>query len=136
MLYKQLIIRFIFKKGCGYHLDLLIIALCIGINSALGIPWFVAATVLSMNHVLSLKLESQSAAPGEKPKFLGIIEQRVTGLCVFLLIGASVFLTRYLKVYFFYKVILLLFRKKNFLLKVYSYARTVCHIFIYGDKST
>lgn len=89
--------EFKLRKGCGYHLDLLIISLCIGINSLLGIPWFVAATVLSMNHVLSLKVESQSAAPGEKPKFLGIIEQRVTGLFVFLLIGASVFLTRYLK---------------------------------------
>jgi hypothetical protein len=57
-----------FKKGCGYHLDLLIVAICIGINSLLGLPWFVAATVLSMNHVLSLKVESASTAPGEKPK--------------------------------------------------------------------
>lgn len=32
------------------------------------IPWFVAATVLSINHVLSLKKESESSAPGEKPK--------------------------------------------------------------------
>ena len=38
----------------------------------LGIPWFVAATVLSINHVRSLTVESESAAPGEKPRFLGI----------------------------------------------------------------
>ena len=56
------------QKGSGYHLDLLIVAITIGVNSILGIPWFVAATVLSLNHVLSLKKESEAAAPGEKPK--------------------------------------------------------------------
>ncbi|CAF3452133.1 unnamed protein product [Rotaria sp. Silwood1] len=84
------------KKGCGYHLDLLIVALCIGINSILGLPWFVAATVLSINHVIALKLESETAAPGEKPKFLGVREQRLTGFIVFLFIGLSVFLTKLL----------------------------------------
>ncbi|CAF3368958.1 unnamed protein product [Rotaria sp. Silwood1] len=84
------------KKGCGYHLDLLIVAICIAINSVLGLPWFVAATVLSINHVIALKLESETAAPGEKPKFLGVREQRVTGFIVFLFIGLSVFLTKFL----------------------------------------
>ncbi|CAF1216222.1 unnamed protein product [Rotaria sp. Silwood1] len=84
------------KKGCGYHLDLLIVAICIGINSILGLPWFVAATVLSINHVIALKLESETAAPGEKPKFLGVREQRLTGFIVFLFIGLSVFLTKLL----------------------------------------
>jgi len=77
-------------------LDLLIVALCIAINSILGLPWFVAATVLSINHVIALKLESETAAPGEKPKFLGVREQRVTGFIVFLFIGLSVFLTKFL----------------------------------------
>jgi hypothetical protein len=45
------------------------VAITIGINSLLGIPWFVAATVLSINHVISLKKESESAAPGEKPQY-------------------------------------------------------------------
>ena len=62
----------------------------------LGLPWFVAATVLSINHVIALKLESETAAPGEKAKFLGVREQRVTGFIVFLCIGLSVFLTKYL----------------------------------------
>jgi len=61
--------------------------------SALGIPWFVAATVLSINHVRSLQRESESAAPGEKPSFLGIREQRVTHVLIFLTIGLSVFMT-------------------------------------------
>lgn len=54
---------------------------------------FVAATVLSITHVNSLKLESECAAPGEKPQFLGVREQRVTHICIFLMIGFSVFLT-------------------------------------------
>jgi len=86
------------KKGGGYHLDLLIVSIAIGINSIMGLPWMVAATVLSINHVLSLKKESPSAAPGEKPKFLGVIEQRVTNVAVFVLIGCSIFLSNLLRV--------------------------------------
>nr|XP_060633852.1 sodium-driven chloride bicarbonate exchanger isoform X5 [Anolis sagrei ordinatus] len=85
------------KKGCGYHLDLLMVALMLGVCSLMGLPWFVAATVLSISHVNSLKLESECSAPGEQPKFLGIREQRVTGLMIFVLMGSSVFLTRVLK---------------------------------------
>ena len=43
-------------------------------------------------------MESDSAAPGEKPEFLGVRENRVTALLVGLLSGASVFLTGILKV--------------------------------------
>ncbi|KAI8125218.1 Sodium bicarbonate cotransporter 3 [Lucilia cuprina] len=81
------------KKGCGYHLDLFILAILIQICSAMGLPWFVAATVLSINHVNSLKQESECSAPGEKPQFLGVREQRVTHVLIFLTIGLSVFLT-------------------------------------------
>lgn len=80
-------------KGCGYHLDLFILAVLIQICSVMGLPWFVAATVLSMNHVNSLKVESECAAPGDKPQFLGVREQRVTHILIFLTIGLSVFLT-------------------------------------------
>ncbi|XP_076245519.1 na[+]-driven anion exchanger 1 isoform X9 [Calliopsis andreniformis] len=85
------------KKGCGYHLDLFILAILIQICSVMGLPWFVAATVLSINHVNSLKLESECAAPGEKPQFLGVREQRVTHILIFLMIGCSVLLTPMLK---------------------------------------
>ncbi|CAL1688441.1 unnamed protein product [Lasius platythorax] len=84
------------KKGCGYHLDLFILAILIEI-CLVGLPWFVAATVLSINHVNSLKLESECAAPGEKPHFLGVREQRVTHILIFLMIGCSVFLTPMLR---------------------------------------
>ncbi|XP_044192507.1 sodium bicarbonate cotransporter 3-like isoform X10 [Thunnus albacares] len=85
------------KKGCGYHLDLLIVAIMLGICSIMGLPWFVAATVLSISHVNSLKVESGCSAPGEQPKFLGIREQRVTGFMIFVLMGCSVFMTSVLK---------------------------------------
>ncbi|XP_035235714.1 sodium bicarbonate cotransporter 3 isoform X2 [Anguilla anguilla] len=85
------------KKGCGYHLDLLVVSLMLGVCSLMGLPWFVAATVLSITHVNSLKLESACSAPGEQPKFLGIREQRVTGFMIFVLMGLSVFMTSVLK---------------------------------------
>lgn len=81
------------KKGCGYHLDLFVLAGLIQICSIMGLPWFVAATVLSINHVNSLKVESETAAPGEKPQFLGVREQRVTHILIFLTIGCSVLMT-------------------------------------------
>ncbi|XP_066101062.1 sodium bicarbonate cotransporter 3 isoform X14 [Saccopteryx bilineata] len=85
------------KKGAGYHLDLFVVGVMLGICSIMGLPWFVAATVLSISHVNSLKLESECSAPGEQPKFLGIREQRVTGLLIFILMGLSVFMTSVLK---------------------------------------
>uniref|UniRef100_H2MYT1 Anion exchange protein n=1 Tax=Oryzias latipes TaxID=8090 RepID=H2MYT1_ORYLA len=84
-------------KGCGYHLDLLMVGVMLAVCSIMGLPWFVAATVLSISHVNSLKLESESAAPGEQPRFLGIREQRLTGLLIFLLMGCSVFMTKALQ---------------------------------------
>uniref|UniRef100_A0A667Y0E0 Anion exchange protein n=1 Tax=Myripristis murdjan TaxID=586833 RepID=A0A667Y0E0_9TELE len=85
------------KKGCGYHLDLFVVGVMLGVCSVMGLPWFVAATVLSISHVNSLKLESECSAPGEQPKFLGIREQRFTGLMIFTLMGCSVFMTSMLK---------------------------------------
>lgn len=85
------------QKGCGYHLDLLVVAILIAICSIAGLPWFVAATVLSLTHVNSLRMESESASPGEKPQFLGVREQRVTHIIIFVMVGVSVFLTQYLQ---------------------------------------
>jgi hypothetical protein len=39
------------QKGGGYHLDLLIVAILVLICSLLGLPFYVAATVLSVMHV-------------------------------------------------------------------------------------
>ena len=85
------------QKGCGYHLDMLIVGVMMGVCSVLGLPWCVAATVLCLGHVDSLKMDSESSAPGETPQFVGVREQRVTGICVFLLTGLSVKLAPILK---------------------------------------
>merc|ERR1719239_403259 len=81
------------KKGNGYHLDMFVVAICIAICSLLGLPWYVAATVSALAHVMSLKKESECTAPGERPTFLGVREQRVTALLVGILSGLSVFIT-------------------------------------------
>ncbi|KAF5894115.1 electrogenic sodium bicarbonate cotransporter 4 isoform X1, partial [Clarias magur] len=80
------------KKGCGYHLDLFWVGVLMAACSFIGLPWYVAATVISIAHIDSLKMESESNAPGEQPQFLGVREQRLTGILVFVLTGVSVFL--------------------------------------------
>ncbi|XP_016132715.1 electrogenic sodium bicarbonate cotransporter 4 isoform X3 [Sinocyclocheilus grahami] len=80
------------KKGCGYHLDLFWVGILMAVCSFMGLPWYVAATVISIAHIDSLKMESESSAPGEQPQFLGVREQRFTGILVFVLTGVSVFL--------------------------------------------
>ena len=85
--------EFLLHKGGGYHLDLLVLAVIITICSIFGLPWFVAATVLSINHIQSLRKESESSAPGEKPQFLGIREQRVTNVMIGVAIGLSTLIT-------------------------------------------
>uniref|UniRef100_A0A7M4DXM9 Anion exchange protein n=1 Tax=Crocodylus porosus TaxID=8502 RepID=A0A7M4DXM9_CROPO len=85
------------QKGAGFHLDLFCVSLLMILTSMMGLPWYVSATVISLAHMDSLKKESITSAPGEQPKFLGIREQRLTGLVVFILTGTSVFLAPILK---------------------------------------
>ncbi|XP_042321372.1 anion exchange protein 4 [Sceloporus undulatus] len=85
------------QKGAGFHLDFFCVSLLMILTSVMGLPWYVSATVISLAHMDSLKKESTTCAPGEQPKFLGIREQRVTGLMVFILTGLSVFLAPVLK---------------------------------------
>uniref|UniRef100_A0A674P1P4 Anion exchange protein n=1 Tax=Takifugu rubripes TaxID=31033 RepID=A0A674P1P4_TAKRU len=85
------------KKGCGYHLDLFWVGVLMAACSFMGLPWYVAATVISIAHMDSLKMESESSAPGEQPQFLGVREQRITGILVFVLTGVSIFLAPILK---------------------------------------
>lgn len=85
------------RKGYGYHLDLLVIALLVLICAFLGLPFYVAATVLSVMHVDALRLQSETSAPGEKAQFLGVKEQRLTAVIAHVLIGLSVLLTKIIK---------------------------------------
>ena len=82
------------KKGAGYHLDLLVVAFLVGLCSLLGLPWMVAATVRSLNHVRSLvKVDEKE---GEEV-ITGTVETRTTGLLVHVLVGLSLLLLSFLK---------------------------------------
>uniref|UniRef100_F6S1R5 Anion exchange protein n=1 Tax=Monodelphis domestica TaxID=13616 RepID=F6S1R5_MONDO len=85
------------RKAAGYHLDLFWVGVLMAVCSFMGLPWYVAATVISIAHIDSLKMETETSAPGEQPQFLGVREQRVTGIIVFILTGISVFLAPILK---------------------------------------
>lgn len=119
------------QKGCGYHLDLLVVSVMLGICSIMGLPWFVAATVLSISHVNSLKVESGCSAPGEQPKFLGIREQRVTGFMIFVLMGCSVFMTSMLKVTFA-KPCILTDREFSSNSKRHGFKELICLFIVYS----
>ncbi|MFA5505753.1 MAG: sodium bicarbonate transporter family protein [Vulcanimicrobiota bacterium] len=75
------------KKGAGYHLDLLVVALLVGFCSLLGLPWMVAATVRSLNHVNALSV----ANTDEKGRKVvsSVLESRLSGLMIHVLIGVS-----------------------------------------------
>ncbi|CAI9611054.1 unnamed protein product, partial [Staurois parvus] len=60
------------KKACGYHLDLFWVGILMAVCSFMGLPWYVAATVISIAHIDSLKMETETSAPGEQPQFLGV----------------------------------------------------------------
>ena len=79
------------KKGAGYHLDLLIVGLLVGVCSLFGLPWMVAATVRSLNHVRSL---AEFENHGGREVLTGVRENRVSVLLVHLMVGVSLlFLT-------------------------------------------
>lgn len=75
------------KKGTGFNLDLLILAILMNINSLFGLPWMCAAPVRTLAHWASLTVYSKAYIPGEKPKLIDVKEQRLTNICVHLAIG-------------------------------------------------
>lgn len=87
------------QKGNGYHLDLAVVGALIGLCSLFGLPWLVAATVRSLNHVRSLATTEEVVSQGgsRKDRILHVCENRVSGLAIHILIGASLFLLPLLK---------------------------------------
>ena len=78
--------EFQLKKGSGYNLDLAVVGGLVGVCSMFGLPWMVAATVRSLNHVRSLNVIEQKDG---RETITGTVETRVTGLLVHLLVGGS-----------------------------------------------
>ena len=86
-------------KGEAYHLDLGAVGLLIGVCSLFGLPWQVAATVRSLNHLRSLATTEEVVAPhGEtRERIIHVLENRISPLAIHLLIGGSLLLLSYLK---------------------------------------
>lgn len=78
-------------KGEGYHLDLGIVGILIAVCSLFGLPWLVAATVRSLNHVRSLAtVEEVIGHDGTRSeRIINVRENRLTGLAIHVLIGLS-----------------------------------------------
>lgn len=78
------------KKGSGYHLDLFIVGLIVLVCSLFGLPWIVAATVHSLNHVRSLATHRVVDTGGQvREEIVSVRENRMSPLLVHALIGAS-----------------------------------------------
>lgn len=81
------------RKGPGFHLDLLVVGLITLVFSLFALPWIVAATVHSINHVKSLADVRVLEGPGvQRESIVSVRENRVSGLGVHLLIAGSIFI--------------------------------------------
>lgn len=79
------------RKGPGFHLDLAVVGLLTLVFSVFALPWIVAATVHSLNHVKSLAT-TKAADPdtGTGECIVSVKENRLSGLAIHLLLGASI----------------------------------------------
>ncbi|XP_030629463.1 solute carrier family 4 member 1b (Diego blood group) [Chanos chanos] len=80
-------------KGSGFHLDLLILVTMGGCSAIFGVPWLSAATVRSVTHANALTVMSK----GPKPEIEKVLEQRISGILVALLVGLSILMEPILK---------------------------------------
>ncbi len=81
-------------KGDGYSLDMAVIGVLVAVCAVFGLPWVVAATVRSLNHVRSLATVRHHAR-GEH--IISVMENRLTPLVVHALIGGSLLLLALLR---------------------------------------
>ncbi|KAL6103139.1 uncharacterized protein ACO6RY_02601 [Pungitius sinensis] len=80
-------------KGSGFHFDLLLLVTMGGLSSFLGVPWLSAATVRSVTHANALTVMTK----GVKPEIEKVLEQRISGFLVAILVGVSIFMEPILK---------------------------------------
>lgn len=87
-------------KGSAYHWDLILVGVLLGVCSLFGLPWLVAATVRSVNHVRALT-KTPTNAPGDRAAppaaSAGVVENRISPLVVHALIGISLLVTSWLR---------------------------------------
>lgn len=83
-------------RGSGYHLDLAIVGLIVLVGSFFALPWIVAATVHSLNHVRSLSQMKIIDVNGVKKEIIDTVrENRISGLLIHIFVGVSIFFLSY-----------------------------------------
>ncbi|KAI7803691.1 Solute carrier family 4 [Triplophysa rosa] len=80
-------------KGSGFHWDLLLLVFLGGVASIFGAPWLSAATVRSVTHANALTVMTK----GPRPQIERVLEQRVSGILVSVMIGVSILMEPVLK---------------------------------------
>uniref|UniRef100_A0AAQ4PLQ5 Anion exchange protein n=2 Tax=Gasterosteus aculeatus aculeatus TaxID=481459 RepID=A0AAQ4PLQ5_GASAC len=80
-------------KGSGFHFDLLLLVGMGGLSAIFGVPWLSAATVRTVTHANALTVMSK----GPKHVIEKVMEQRVSGILVALLVGLSILMEPILK---------------------------------------
>jgi hypothetical protein len=86
------------RKGAGYHLDLAIVGVITAVCSLFALPWIVAATVHSLNHVKSLATtETVDLGSGTRERILVVQENRISPLLIHVLIGCSILMLPLIK---------------------------------------
>ena len=79
------------RKGAGYHLDMLVVGFLTLFCGIFGLPFIVANPVASITFVKALEVyDSRNIVPGQRAKFLGIIENRLCGIIASGLILVSI----------------------------------------------
>lgn len=79
------------RKGAGFHLDLLVVGVIVAVGSVFALPWIVAATVHSLNHVRSLATTDVVDVGGTQREVIrSVRENRVSGLMIHVLIAGSI----------------------------------------------
>ena len=79
------------NHGTAYNWDTVVIAILILVNSFLGLPWLVAATVRSINHVQAM---SEKDAKG---KVVSVQQTRLTHLFIHVLVLIAIFAMKVVK---------------------------------------
>ena len=85
-------------KGPGFHLDLLVVGVIVGVGSVFALPWIVAATVHALNHVKSLATTAVEERNGHRQEVIkSVRENRVSALSIHILIGCSILILPIIK---------------------------------------
>jgi len=84
------------RKRPGFHWDLVLVGIAIGVVSIFGLPWLVAATVRALSNVYALAVYKEEK-PGRQREIKYIHENRVSEVVIHIFIGASLLLTMVMK---------------------------------------